>query len=75
MSRLTQAEIEEWLGKKETKFATREKKNPIYDVHSWLQRYIHSDMHDIFFVEFTIILAEWLLRLCTDNPTWRIDIP
>ena len=56
-------------------FAIKENKNPNCDAKRWLQKYIHFDLHEIFFVEFPIILTDWLLRLCEDNPTWRIDGP
>jgi len=64
---LTQKEIEEWLEKKELKFATRENKNPICDARIWLPNYVHFDLHEIFFIEFPIIFSEWLLRLCEGN--------
>lgn len=71
----TQKEIEEWLEKKELEFATKENRNSNCDAQRWLQNYIHFDLHEIFFVEFPIILTEWLIRLCEENHTWRIDGP
>jgi len=67
MWRPTREEIEEWLEKKEIKFAKRENINPRYDAKRWLYKYINSYLHEIFFVEFPIILAEWLLSLCENN--------
>lgn len=75
MWRLTQKQIEEWLEKNELKFVAKENINPNCHAKRWLQNYIHSDLHEIFFVEFPIILTEWLIRLCEDNPTWRDDGP
>lgn len=48
----TQKEIEEWLKKKVLEFATKENKIPNYDTKRWLQKYIYSDLHEIFFVDF-----------------------
>jgi len=59
----------------ELEFATKENKNHKCDAQRWLQNYIHSHLHEIVFVEFPIILIEWLIRLCEDNPNWRIDRP
>lgn len=48
MWRPTQTQIEEWLGKK-MEFSTRENENPKYDAQRWLHKYIHSNLHEIFF--------------------------
>ena len=34
-------------------------------IENWVNEYIYSDIHDIFFVEFSIVLHEWLSRLVT----------
>lgn len=67
--------IEEWLKENEAKFASRENRNARYDAQIWLHKYVHSDLYEILFVEFLIILVERLLRLCEKNPTWWIDGP
>ena len=32
---------------------------------NWIDKYIYSDIHEIFFAEFPILLHEWLSRLAT----------
>lgn len=75
MWRPTQKDIEEWLEKKVLEFVVKENINPNCDAKRWLQDYLYSDLHEILFLEFPIILIEWLVRLCEDNPMWRIDGP
>lgn len=75
MWRPTEKEIYDWLKKKQIEFIVRENKNPNRSAEDWLQDHIYSDLHEIFFCEFPIILSEWLLRLCENNGTWRIDGP
>lgn len=53
----------------------RENKNPNSSIEDWLQDHINSNLHEIFFYEFPIILREWLLWLCEENDTCRIDGP
>jgi len=73
MWRPTEKEIETWLKDKALEFVVKENKNPNHDAERWLQDYIYSDLHEIIFVELPIILTEWLVRLCEENATWRID--
>ena len=67
MWRLNREEIEERLEKKEIEFSTSEKKNSRYGAKQWLHKYIHSDLHEVLFVEFPIILVERLLSPCETN--------
>jgi len=67
--------IYDWLKQKQLELVVRENINPNRSAKDWLQDYIYSDLHEIFFCEFPIILSEWLLRLCEYNATWRIDGP
>ena len=34
-------------------------------IENWLDRYLHINIHEIFFAEFPIVLHEWLSRLVT----------
>jgi len=52
-------------------FVVRENINPNRSVKDWLQDHIYSNLQDILFCAFPIILTEWLLRLCEENATWR----
>lgn len=61
---LTKLEIQEWVAEKEKlEFVEAEKKYLLLSVEEWLEEYIYSDVHEVFFVEFPIILYEWLLNI------------
>ena len=38
---------------------------------NWVDEYIYSDIHEIFFAEFPIILDEWLTRLATRQTNFQ----
>jgi len=61
--RMTKKEILEWLERKEREFSKGEKINHWISDKQWLQRYVYTSLHDIFFGEFPNILVEWLERL------------
>jgi hypothetical protein len=63
MWRPTKEEIGWWLEMKECEFSRDQNKNPWISLEQWLQRYVFTDLHEIFFVEFLIVLVEWLQRL------------
>jgi hypothetical protein len=44
------------VGKKGTEFARQENMNPQMSDKQWMQRYVYTDLHEIFFGEFPIIL-------------------
>ena len=62
-------EIEKWVQSKEREFAEQENKNPRLSIEEWLQRYIFTDLHEIFFATFPIELHEWISRLA-ENKMW-----
>lgn len=68
MSHPTKKEIQYWVELKEWEFAAQEKRNPGLSVEAWLQRYIFTEHHEIFFVMLDNELHEWLSRL-TKNKT------
>jgi hypothetical protein len=37
------------------------------NLKKWLQRYVFTKLHDIFFMELPTVLAKWLLRLDEKN--------
>jgi hypothetical protein len=61
--RLTKKEITEWIERKEREFDRKENRNPWMKNEQWMQRYVYIVLHEIFYGEFPIILAEWLERL------------
>ena len=38
---------------------------------NWVDRYIYSDIHEVFFVEFPVILYEWLTRLAARQTSFQ----
>ena len=42
-----------------------------FSVEIWLDEYIYSDIHEIFFVEFPILLHEWLVGLVSKQTNFQ----
>jgi hypothetical protein len=59
----TKVEIERWLKTKDLEFVQKDNKNPKLTPHKYLDKYMLSDLHDVFFYDFPHALQEWLLRL------------
>ena len=53
----TKKEIEDWLESKMLAFVQEESTRSLLNVENWLDRYIYSDIHEIFFAEFTQCVA------------------
>jgi hypothetical protein len=68
--RSTKKEILEWLERKEREFARKENRNPQMSNKGWMQRYVYTKLHEIFFAKFPIILAEWLERLVENTGSY-----
>jgi hypothetical protein len=62
-----------WKGRRE--FSQGENRNPQINDEQWLQRYVFTDLHEIFFGEFPNILAEWLERLVENTGRYRTVAP
>ena len=56
-------EIEDWLDAKRLVFAQEESAGTQFDIERWLDEYIYSDIKEIIFVEFPVLLHEWLVGL------------
>ena len=56
-------EICDWIEATYFKFAKQENKDPHRSVEQFLQRYVFSDVHEIFFGTIHIELHQWLSRL------------
>ena len=68
-------EIENWVEAKEKELAERENKNPRLSIEDWLQRYLFTDLHKIFFATFPSKLHAWLSRLVERETSTRSDRP
>ena len=64
-------EIEDWLDSKTLAFAQEESIRLRLSAKNWLERYIYSDIHEIFFADFPIVLHEWLSRLATRQTNFQ----
>ena len=56
-------EISDWVGDTYLKFAEQENKDPRRSSEDFLQRYIFTDIYEIFFASIHIELHQWLSRL------------
>jgi hypothetical protein len=68
----TKAGIERQLKRKELEFAHKDNRNPKITSHKYLEKYVFSDLHEVFFCDLPCLLQEWLLRLKENHPTNRI---
>lgn len=69
------SEIEAWFETKAKKFAERENKNPSHDSEVWLQKYIYTDIHEVFFTTFPSKFHSWLVRLADCSGHIESDRP
>ena len=60
-------EIGDWIEETYQKFAEQENKDPRPSSDDFLQRYIFSDIYEIFFGSIHIELYQWLSRCCSYN--------
>jgi hypothetical protein len=60
--------IERWLKTKELEFAQKDNINPKLTPHKYINKYVFSDLHEVFFCDFPHLLQEWLLRLKEKPP-------
>ena len=68
-------EIQDWLEKKETEFAEKENRNPRVSTEAWLDKYIFTDEHEIFFASLLGELHEWLSKLAETKCYTQSDKP
>ena len=59
----TKNEVEDWLESKALAFTQEESARSWLSAKNWVEKYIYSDIHEIFFAEFPFILHEWLSSL------------
>jgi hypothetical protein len=65
-------EIEIWLRTKELDFSQKENINLNLTLRKYLDKYVFSNFHEVFFHDFLHLLQEWLLRLKENHPMNRI---
>jgi hypothetical protein len=64
----TKEEIKGCLRTKELEFAQKDNRNPSITPREYLDKYMLTDIHEVFFYDFPHLLQEWILRL-KDNHT------
>jgi hypothetical protein len=65
----TKEEIEAWLRTKELEFAQKDNRNPRITPRKYLDKYVFTDLHEVFFCDFLHLLQEWILRLKDNHAT------
>ena len=64
-------EIEDWMDSKMLALAQEKSKGTWLSTENWVDEYIYLDIHEVFFIEFPIILYEWLTRLVTRQTNFQ----
>jgi hypothetical protein len=59
----SKTKIQKWIEDQEKDFVEAQNKNPSLGTKDWLERYIFTDIHEIFFGGIHRELYEWLARL------------
>ena len=59
----SKTEIQKWIEDQEKDFVEAQNKNPNLNIEDWLERYIFTNIHKIFFGGIHQELYEWLARL------------
>ena len=69
------SEIEAWFETKTKEFTEIENINPNHDSEAWLQKYIYTDIHEVFFYMFPSELHSLLMRLVDCSEYVQSDRP
>jgi hypothetical protein len=70
--RPTKEEIERRLKTKEIEFVQQDNTNPRVTPHKYIEKYVFTDLHEVFFCDFPHLLQEWILRLKENHATNQI---
>jgi hypothetical protein len=68
-------EIQKWIEDQEKDFVEAQNKNPNLSSEDWLEKYIFTDIHKIFFGGIHQELYEWLARLADTQFDIRSRLP
>jgi hypothetical protein len=60
-------EVQYWPTAKEHDFSLRETQGLRVNVKQWKEKYIYTNMHKLFFVEFPCLLYEWMKKKTARN--------
>ena len=63
------------MDRKIHEFIAQENRNLRLTKEQWLDRYLYTEIHEIFFCSFLVELYEWITKLADDQRRWRLDSP
>jgi hypothetical protein len=69
----TREEIKGWLRTIEIDFAHKDNRNPRITLRKYLDKYVFTDLHEVFFCDFPHLLQELILRLKDKHTTNQIQ--
>ena len=64
-------EIDEWFEQQVQEFAVKENCSKRLTTEEWKNKYIFTEIYEIFFVTIAIKLQEWLARLVEFQKCWK----
>lgn len=71
----TKKEVEKWIDRKLHEFTAQENRSWNLSKEEWLNRYMYTDKHEIFFCSFSCELQEWFSESADSQGTWKLDDP
>ena len=71
----TKKEIKDWLDRKIQEFVAQENINLQLIKEQWLDRYLYTDIHEIYFFSFPIEKYEWIVKLADSQGRCKLDKP
>ena len=71
--RLEKLELEDWFERRIQEFSVKENHSMKLTVEKWKNKYIFTEVYEIFFVNFANELQEWLARLVEFQTCWKDD--
>ena len=63
------------MDKKIHEFMAQENKNPRLSKEEWLDCYLYTEIHEIFFASFPTNLYEWITKLANSQGSYKLDRP
>ena len=70
---ISRNELQDWLDRKILEFVLQENRSTKLSDKKWVQKYIYTEVHMIFFFSFATNLQEWLLQLTEFNTHVKDD--
>jgi hypothetical protein len=67
--------IQYWVKSKESEFSLQDIQGLRVNAKQWKDKYIYSDMCEIFFAEFPCLLHEWIkMKDASNSSVWPLDM-